>query len=155
MPGSHMCWEVQSSASCTVHTHCCRMWFMAVSHMQGGGMLISESLWGVWNMILVQFLLQILCRFGYTCWCIHCVPSKHFEVEVASCENATAWTGNTNMYILCRDRPRLVTRNGFTPPPPLKGSFFYVANKKICVTASEETHSILLKYFGITSILIL
>lgn len=87
------------------------------------------------------FLLQILCGFGYTSWCIHCVPSKQFEVEAASCENAAAWAGNTNAYILCRYRPRLVTRHGCTPPAPPKGSFFFNVANKIFVTRSEEAHN--------------
>ena len=56
---------------------------------------------------------------------IYSVPSKQFEVEAASCENETAWAGNTNMYILCRYRARLVTRHGCTPPSSPKGSFFF------------------------------
>jgi hypothetical protein len=116
-------------------------------------MLISESLWGVWNMILTQFWLQTLCRFGYTSWYIRCVPSKLFKVEAASCENVTSWAGNTNTYILCRYRPRPVTRYGCTPPTSPKGSFFYVANK-IFVTCSKEAHNTLLMNCGTESILI-
>jgi hypothetical protein len=89
------------------------------------------------------------------------VPSKQFAAEVASCESAAAWAGNTITYILCRDGTRLVTRNGClrqnmrmspSSTPPRQIFFFCVENKKIFVTYFEEAHNTSLKYCGINII---
>jgi hypothetical protein len=62
-------------------------------------------------------------------------------VEAASCENAAAWAGNTNAYILCRYRPRLVTDMGVPHLHPPKAVFFFNVANKIFVTRSEEAHN--------------
>jgi hypothetical protein len=115
-------------------------------------MLISESLWGVWNMILVQFLLQIVCRFGYTSWCIHCIPSSvrwkrhHVKMQPHGLGIPTRiFSAGTGLdWLLDMGAPH---------PHPPKAVFFYVANK-IFVTCSTEAHITLLINCGIKSTLI-
>jgi len=51
---------------------------------------------------------------------LYCAACKQFEVEAASCENETAWAGNTN----CIFSVGTGLDTGASHPPPPKAVFF-------------------------------